>query len=335
MKLENPTTHSVSADALALEHFWMPFTANRQFKQAPRLLSGAKDMHYTTPDGRRILDGTAGLWCVNAGHCRAPIVEAVQKQAATMDFAPTFQMGHPKVFEAATAVAGVTPKGMERVFFTNSGSESVDTAMKIAMAYHRARGEASRRIIIGRERGYHGVNMGGTAVGGIPGNRKVFPALMPLVDHLRSTHDMTRNAWSRGVPAHGVEFADELERVVMLHDPSNIAALIEIVTATLKKGDNVALVGFGTFEVRKRAARTGRNPATGVEGFDRQFKSLGHRDRAECNDRMVSVRAPARLHDIPLRRRRGLPGGRSQALHVHDYAGDFRHGCVTDIFLHQ
>jgi beta-alanine--pyruvate transaminase len=141
----------------------MPFTANRQFKQAPRLLAGAKDMHYTTPEGRKILDGTAGLWCVNAGHCRAPIVEAIQRQAATMDFAPTFQMGHPLVFEAATAVAQVTPEGMDRVFFTNSGSESVDTAMKIALAYHRARGEPSRRLIIGRERGYHGVNFGGTS----------------------------------------------------------------------------------------------------------------------------------------------------------------------------
>ncbi len=226
MKLENPTTHSVSADALALEHFWMPFTANRQFKQAPRLLAGAKDMHYTTPEGRKILDGTAGLWCVNAGHCRAPIVEAIQRQAATMDFAPTFQMGHPLVFEAATAVAEVTPEGMDRVFFTNSGSESVDTAMKIALAYHRARGEPSRRLIIGRERGYHGVNFGGTAVGGIPGNRKTFPQLMAIVDHLRSTHDMARNAHSRGMPAHGAEFADELERLVTLHDASNIAAVI-------------------------------------------------------------------------------------------------------------
>ena len=226
MKLENPTTHPADASALTLEHFWMPFTANRQFKQAPRLLVAAKDMHYMTHDGRQVLDGTAGLWCVNAGHCRAPIVEAVQKQAATMDFAPTFQMGHPVVFEAATAVAQVAPAGMDRVFFTNSGSESVDTAMKIALAFHRARGEPSRRLIIGRERGYHGVNFGGTAVGGIPGNRKTFPQLMAIVDHLRSTHDLTRNAFARGVPAHGAEFADELERLVTLHDPSNVAAVI-------------------------------------------------------------------------------------------------------------
>ena len=226
MKLENPTTHPASTSSLTLEHFWMPFTANRQFKQAPRLLARAEGMYYWTHDGRQVLDGTAGLWCVNAGHCRAPIVEAVQRQAATMDFAPTFQMGHPVVFEAATAVARVAPQGMERVFFTNSGSEAVDTALKIALAYHRARGEGTRRIIIGRERGYHGTNVGGTAVGGIPGNRKVFPTLMPIVDHLRSTHDPARNAFSHGMPAHGAEFAEEFERLVTLHDPSNVAALI-------------------------------------------------------------------------------------------------------------
>jgi beta-alanine--pyruvate transaminase len=223
MKLENPTTSSA---ALTLEHCWMPFTANRQFKRAPRLLARAKDMHYYTPEGREVLDGTAGLWCVNAGHCRAPIVEAVQRQAATMDYAPPFQMGHPVEFEAATAVAQVTPAGMERVFFTNSGSEAVDTALKIALAFHRARGEPSRRIIIGRERGYHGVNFGGTAVGGIPGNRKAYAGIVSIVDHLRSTHDPARNAYSKGVPAHGAEFADELERIVTLHDPSNVAAVI-------------------------------------------------------------------------------------------------------------
>ncbi len=221
MKLENPHT-----GALTLEHFWMPYTANRQFKQAPRLLARAKDMHYYTPDGREVLDGTAGLWCVNAGHCREPIVAAIQKQAATMDFAPTFQMGHPLVFEAATAVAHVTPDGMDRIFFTNSGSECADTAMKIALAYHRARGEASRRIIIGRERGYHGSNLGGTSAGGIPGNRKSFPGVVSIVDHLRSTHDWARNAYSKGMPKHGVEFAEELERIVGLHDASNVAAVI-------------------------------------------------------------------------------------------------------------
>ncbi|MDL1862657.1 aspartate aminotransferase family protein [Betaproteobacteria bacterium PRO7] len=211
---------------ISLDEWWMPFTANRQFKAAPRLLAKAEGMYYWTPDGRQILDGTAGLWCVNAGHNRKPIVEAVQKQAATMDYAPPFQLGHPIAFEAATVIAQLAPAGMQRVFFTNSGSESADTAIKMALAYHRAKGEPSRRIIVGRERGYHGVNIGGTMAGGIPGNRKAFPALMAGVDHLRSTHDLARNAFSRGQPAQGAEFADELERIVALHDASNIAAVI-------------------------------------------------------------------------------------------------------------
>jgi beta-alanine--pyruvate transaminase len=222
MKLENPHTGT----ALSLDEWWMPFTANRHFKAAPRLLAKAEGMYYWTPEGREILDGTAGLWCVNAGHCRKPIVEAVQKQAATMDYGPPFNVGHPIGFEAATAVAAVAPAGMKRVFFTNSGSEAADTAMKMAIAYHRARGESGRRIIIGRERGYHGVNVGGTAAGGIPGNRKAYGPLMAGVDHLRSTHDLARNAFSKGQPAHGAEFADELERVIALHDASNVAAVI-------------------------------------------------------------------------------------------------------------
>ncbi|MGE5714190.1 MAG: aspartate aminotransferase family protein [Betaproteobacteria bacterium] len=221
MKLENPSVH-----ASTLEHFWMPFTANRAFKAAPRLLAKAEGMYYWTPDGRQVLDGTAGLWCVNAGHSRKPIVEAVQKQAATMDYAPPFSMAHPLAFEAATVIANLAPAGLQRVFFTNSGSESADTAIKMALAYHRARGEPSRRIIIGRERGYHGVNIGGTMAGGIPGNRKAFPALMAGVDHIRATHDLARNAFSKGLPAHGAEFADELDRLVAFHDPSNIAAVI-------------------------------------------------------------------------------------------------------------
>ena len=222
MKLDNP----LAGTMISLDQWWMPFTANRHFKAAPRLLAKAEGMYYWTPDGRQILDGTAGLWCVNAGHNRRPIVEAVQKQAATMDYAPPFQMGHPIAFEAATVIAQLAPAGMQRVFFTNSGSESADTAIKMALAYHRARGEPARRIIVGRERGYHGVNVGGTMAGGIPGNRKAFPALMAGVDHLRSTHDPARNAFSRGQPAHGAEFADELERIVALHDASNIAAVI-------------------------------------------------------------------------------------------------------------
>src|SRR5262245_60960380 len=206
--------------------FWMPFTANRQFKKAPRLLARAEGMYFWTPDGRQVLDGTAGMWCVNAGHCRPRIVEAVRRQVAEMDFAPTFQMGHPVAFEFAERLARIAPAGFSRVFFTNSGSESADSALKIALAYHRARGEAGRYRLIGRERGYHGVNFGGMAVGGITANKKVFGPGVAGVDHIRHTHDPARNAFSRGQPKHGVEFADELERLCVLHDPSTIAAVI-------------------------------------------------------------------------------------------------------------
>jgi beta-alanine--pyruvate transaminase len=209
-----------------LEAFWMPFTANRQFKAAPRLLVAAKDMHYTSHDGRTVLDGTAGLWCCNAGHGRRQIVEAVQRQVAELDFAPTFQMGHPKVFEAASRLAAMMPAELNRVFFTNSGSEAVDTALKIAIAYHRCRGEGTRTRLIGRERGYHGVGFGGLSVGGIATNRKFFGALLPGVDHLPHTHNLVANAYSRGQPEHGKELASELERIVTLHDPSTIAAVI-------------------------------------------------------------------------------------------------------------
>src|SRR5687767_1507626 len=206
--------------------FWMPFTANRQFKKNPRLLARAEGMYYWTPEGRKVLDGTSGLWCVNAGHCRPKIVEAVQRQVATMDFAPTFQMGHPVAFEFAERLARVAPQGFSRVFFTNSGSESADTALKIALAYHRARGEPGRYRLIGRERGYHGVNFGGMAVGGITANKKFFGPGVAGVDHIRHTHDPVRNSFSKGQPKHGVEFAEELERLCVLHDPSTIAAVI-------------------------------------------------------------------------------------------------------------
>ncbi len=206
--------------------FWMPFTANRQFKKSPRLLARAEGMFYWTAAGRQVLDGTAGLWCVNAGHCRPKIVEAVRRQVGEMDFAPTFQMGHPIAFEFAARLAGVAPPGFSRVFFTNSGSESADTALKIALAYHRARGEAGRYRLIGRERGYHGVNFGGMAVGGITANKKMFGPGVAGVDHIRHTHDLSRNAFSKGQPAHGAEFAEELERLCLLHDPSTIAAVI-------------------------------------------------------------------------------------------------------------
>jgi beta-alanine--pyruvate transaminase len=210
-----------------IEHFWMPFTANRQFKSKPRLLVSASGMHYTADDGRKILDGTAGLWCCNAGHNHPKITAAIQQQAATMDFAPTFQMGHPKVFEAASALVSISPKGLNRVFFCNDGSESVDTALKIALAYHRVRGDGLRTRLIGRERGYHGVGFGGIAVGGIAGNRKHFGPTLAGVDHLRHPLDIAKNAFSRGLPEHGAEMADELEqRILALHDPSTIAAVI-------------------------------------------------------------------------------------------------------------
>ncbi|WP_192180800.1 aspartate aminotransferase family protein [Mesorhizobium amorphae] len=209
-----------------LSAFWMPFTANRQFKQAPRMFVSAKDMHYTTSDGRKVLDGTAGLWCVNAGHCRPKITEAIQHQAAELDYAPAFQMGHPIVFELANRLVDIAPKGMDHVFFTNSGSESVDTALKMAIAYHRAKGEGARTRLIGRERGYHGVNFGGISVGGIVSNRKMFGTLLGGVDHMPHTHLPEKNAFSRGVPEHGAELANELERIVALHDASTIAAVI-------------------------------------------------------------------------------------------------------------
>ncbi|TPM38267.1 aspartate aminotransferase family protein [Mesorhizobium sp. B2-3-4] len=209
-----------------LSAFWMPFTANRQFKQAPRMFVSAKDMHYTTSDGRKVLDGTAGLWCVNAGHCRPKITEAIQHQAAELDYAPAFQMGHPIVFELANRLVDIAPKGMDHVFFTNSGSESVDTALKMAIAYHRARGEGARTRLIGRERGYHGVNFGGISVGGIVTNRKMFGTLLGGVDHMPHTHLPEKNAFSKGVPEHGAELANELERIVALHDASTIAAVI-------------------------------------------------------------------------------------------------------------
>ena len=215
-----------AARPLDLDAFWMPFTANRQFKANPRLLSRAEGIYYWTPEGRQVLDAASGLWCVNAGHGRKEITEAVAKQIAEMDYAPPFQMGHPIAFELANSLVEIAPKGLDRVFFTNSGSESVDTALKIAIAYHRVRGEGARSRLIGRERGYHGVGFGGISVGGMVNNRKFFGAMLPGVDHLRHTHDPARNLFSRGLPGHGAEFADDLERLVALHDASTIAAVI-------------------------------------------------------------------------------------------------------------
>ncbi len=217
---------SPAAPLPSLAAYWMPFTANRQFKKAPRLLAKASGMHYWTPEGREILDGCAGLWCVNAGHARPRIVKAIADQAAEMDFAPPFNMGHPKAFELAERLVELTPKGLDKVFYTNSGSEAVESALKMAIAYHRMRGEGTRTRLIGRERGYHGVNFGGLSVGGIGPNRKSFGPLLTGVDHMRHTHDLGRNAFSRGIPEHGAELADDLERLIALHDASTIAAVI-------------------------------------------------------------------------------------------------------------
>jgi beta-alanine--pyruvate transaminase len=210
----------------SLDAFWMPFTANRQFKSDPRLFVSAKDMHYTSLDGRQVLDGTAGLWCVNAGHCRDRIVTAVQEQVATLDYAPPFQMGHPGPFILADRLAQMLPGDLNAVFFTNSGSEAVDTALKIALAYHQVRGQGARQRLIGRERGYHGVGFGGISVGGIAPVRRFFGSLLAGVDHLPHTHDLEHNAFSHGQPAWGAELADNLERIVALHDPATIAAVI-------------------------------------------------------------------------------------------------------------
>ncbi len=229
MKLNDPlapvetTTHA----ALDLQHLWMPFTNNRQFKSAPRMLKAAKGMYFTSSDNRQILDSSAGLWCVNAGHCHPEIVSAVQEAVATLDYAPPFQMGHPQEFEAASALAAIAPAGMDRVFYTNSGSEAVDSALKMALAYHRARGEGQRTRFIGREKGYHGVGFGGISVGGLPANRKTFSGqMLPATDHLPHTHSLKDMAFTKGQPTWGAHLADELERIALLHDPSTIAAVI-------------------------------------------------------------------------------------------------------------
>jgi beta-alanine--pyruvate transaminase len=215
-----------------LDAFWMPYSDNKYFKGTPRLLARAEGMSYFTPEGREILDGTAGLWCCNAGHGRRQITEAIQRQAAILDFAPTFQLGHPIAFEAASRVADLTPPGMDRVFFVNSGSEAADTALKIALAYHRARGQAQRVRLVGRERGYHGVGFGGMSVGGIGGNRKQFGAHLPYVDHLPHTHLPAVNRFCRGQPEHGAHLADALENLVTLHGDTIAAVMVEPVAGS-------------------------------------------------------------------------------------------------------
>jgi beta-alanine--pyruvate transaminase len=209
-----------------LSAWWMPFTANRQFKAAPRLLERAKGMHYFTAEGREVLDGAAGLWCVNAGHGRPEIAEAVHRTLIDLDYAPPFQMGHPLAFEAAKTLKAILPDGLDHIFFVNSGSEAADTALKIARAYHVALGEPQRVWLVGRERGYHGVNFGGLSVGGIPNNRAAFGPLLQEVDHLRHTHDLDRNAFSRGQPEHGGELANDLLRIIDTHGAEQIAAVM-------------------------------------------------------------------------------------------------------------
>src|SRR6201990_1907871 len=205
---------------------WMPFTANRAYKTPPRLLAGAKDMHYITVDGRKLIDGAAGMWCTNAGHGRTPISEAIATMAATLDYAPPFQFGIPQAFELASRIADIAPKGLDHVFFCNSGSEAADTALKIALAYHQINGQGTRTRLIGRERGYHGVGFGGTSVGGIVNNRKMFGTLLAGVDHLPTTYDREKQAFTKGEPEYGIHFADELERLVNLHGAPTIAAVI-------------------------------------------------------------------------------------------------------------
>lgn len=220
---------SAAANTQNLDYYWMPFTANRQFKKAPRILESAKGMYYRDADGNQILDGSAGLWCVNAGHGRAEITEAVARQLERLDYSPAFQMGHTGAFEFAARLAAIAPGGakaqLDRVFFANSGSEAVDTALKIALAYQRAIGQGTRTRLVGRERGYHGVGFGGISVGGLVNNRRMFP-LLPGAEHLRHTHDPARNSFSRGLPEHGAELADDLERLVALHGAETIAAVI-------------------------------------------------------------------------------------------------------------
>ncbi|MGH6794409.1 MAG: aminotransferase class III-fold pyridoxal phosphate-dependent enzyme, partial [Methylocella sp.] len=209
-----------------LDAYWMPFTANRAFKQSPRLLAYAKDMHYFSPEGRAIIDAGAGLWCANAGHCRAPIVEAIRAQAGEFAFPPPFQFAHPNAFALANRIAALAPGDLDHVFFTNSGSEAVDTALKIALAFHNLRGEGARQRLVGRERGYHGMGFGGMAVGGIGANRKLFGTLVAGVDHLPSTYNRAKQAFTKGEPEWGAHLADELERIVDVHEASTIAAVI-------------------------------------------------------------------------------------------------------------
>jgi len=215
-----------SQENLNLDNYWLPFTPNKKFKANPRLLTSAKGMYYKTDDDREVLDGIAGLWCTNAGHCHPKIVEAVQNQVAELDYATAFNMSHPKAFELAEKISSITPEGLDRIFYGNSGSEAVETAMKVALAYHASKGEGQRTKFIGREKGYHGVNFGGVSVGGLTPNRKSFGPLLPGIDHMPHTWDVEHMAFSKGQPEWGLHLADELEKILMLQDPSTVAAVI-------------------------------------------------------------------------------------------------------------
>ncbi len=220
------TVRQLHSDLPDMQSYWMPFTGNRYFKDNPRIIDRAQGMYCYTHDGKQLLDAVAGLWCCNAGHCHPKIVEAIQKQAETLDYSMAFQLGHPKAFEMANKLTGIAPDGLDYAFFVNSGSEAVDTALKMALAYHRVRGQGERTRFIGREKGYHGVGFGGISVGGLSPNRKMFGAMLPGVDHMPHTHNLEHNAFSRGLPEWGAHLADELENIVALHDASTIAAVI-------------------------------------------------------------------------------------------------------------
>jgi beta-alanine--pyruvate transaminase len=313
-----------------LESFWMPFTPNRAFKARPRLISRAQDMHYYDISGRAILDGSAGLWCCNAGHCRPRIVEAIQRQASELDFAPTFQFGHPKVFELAGRLAAMAPGNLDHAFFTNSGSEATDTALKIALAYHRVRGDASRTRLIGRERGYHGVGFGGISVGGMVANRKWFGAMLPGVDHLPHTYNRDEQAFTKGQPEWGGHLADELERLVQLHDASTIAAVI---VEPMSGSTGVLPPPLGLSAAPARDLRHPRHPAHLRRGDHRL------RPPRPCLRRGTLRRRPR--HDL-LRQGRHVghrPDGRrarrqAHLRRLHERAGA-RHRAVPRLYLYR
>ena len=228
METKRPARVASETTYASMDNFWIPFTPNRHFKKHPRMVVKAEGMYYTTDDNRQVLDGIAGLWCMNAGHKRQPIIDAVSRQLSELDYSPAFQVSHPLTFALAERLAGMMPKnsGLNHAFYTNSGSEAVETALKIAIAYQQVRGKGTKYRLIGREKGYHGVNFGGISVGGLPANRKTFGALLSGVDHIRHTHNVEGNTFVRGVPTNGVWLADDLERVIQLHDASTVAACI-------------------------------------------------------------------------------------------------------------